>query len=197
MRILPGSHIPIMAHWDKVLAPERRHLLPRVHGLTPKPNTSASAYPEYIPEPDGWSFTESEPHPVAVKRGTAQIFTQSMLHAGECNDTVSCLPPSRSASNTALLSTGWHNSTDIGRKGFIIGWAAAEVPVGFVKGRRDGLFELFPPLRKNIAAFRPGREHIVPDRDEHIHFVTEYDPSWPETWIDGQTRDDYTGRAKM
>ena len=40
---------------------------------------------------------------VVVTRGTAQIFTQSMLHAG------------------------WHNSTDTGRKGFIIGWAAAEV----------------------------------------------------------------------
>ena len=112
MRILPGSHIPIMAHWDKVLAPERRHLLPRVHGLTPKPNTSAPAYPEYIPEPDDWSFTESEPHPVAVKRGTAQIFTQSMLHVGECNNTGSCLPPSRSVSNpTALLSAAGTTGT--------------------------------------------------------------------------------------
>ena len=96
-----------------------------------------------------------------------------------------------------MLHAGWHNSTDTERKGFIIGWAAAEVPVGFVKGRRDGLFELFPPLRRNIAAFRPGREHIVPDLAEHIHFVSEYDPGWEETYLTGKTRDDYTGRAKM
>jgi hypothetical protein len=57
-------------------------------------------------------------------------------------------------------------------------------------GRRDGLFTLFPPLRKAIARRRPGREHIVPDEQsgEHIHFVSEYDPSWPETWREGETR---------
>jgi ectoine hydroxylase-related dioxygenase (phytanoyl-CoA dioxygenase family) len=111
MRILPGSHVPIQAHWEKTLLPERRKWLPRVHGLNPQARGPAA--PEFIPEPAEWSYTEAEPMPVVVKRGTAQIFTQSMLHSG------------------------WHNSTEIARKGFIIGWAAADVPVGFVRGASD------------------------------------------------------------
>jgi hypothetical protein len=170
MRILPGSHKPIQEHWEQTLTAEHKAWLPRVHGLKPHPSEKDVAYPEHIPEPEGWRYTQCEPTAVAVRRGTAQIFTQSMLHAG------------------------WHNSTDTSRKGFIIGWAAAELPVGFVRARRDGLFSLFPPLRAAIARRHPGREHIVPEAAEHIHFVSEYDPSWPETWLEGCTRADHRPR---
>ena len=37
MRILPGSHRPIMEHWSRVLTPEHKTMLPRVHGLRPIP----------------------------------------------------------------------------------------------------------------------------------------------------------------
>eukprot|EP01043_Picozoa_sp_COSAG02_P005751 COSAG02_NODE_158_length_32954_cov_16.416771_6_plen_253_part_00 len=76
MRILPGSHRPIQRHWEKILKPERRALLPRVHGLFPKPSTGYPSYPEFIPEPDDFKYTECEPTPVAVPRGTAQIFVR-------------------------------------------------------------------------------------------------------------------------
>ena len=36
MRILPGSHVTIQAHWERTLLPERRKWLPRVHGLNPQ-----------------------------------------------------------------------------------------------------------------------------------------------------------------
>jgi hypothetical protein len=35
MRILPGSHRPIMEYWDRTLTPEHKAMLPRVHGLRP------------------------------------------------------------------------------------------------------------------------------------------------------------------
>jgi len=73
MRILPGSHRPIQRHWEKTLKPERRALLPRVHGLFPKPSTRYPSYPEFIPEPPDFKYTECEPTPVAVARGTARF----------------------------------------------------------------------------------------------------------------------------
>lgn len=74
MRILPGSHRRIQQHWEKILTPEHKSSLPRVHGLFPNPSTQYPSYPEFIPEPDDFKYTECEPTPVAVPRGTAQIF---------------------------------------------------------------------------------------------------------------------------
>ena len=36
MRILPGSHRPIMEYWSRVLTPEHKAMLPRVHGVRPE-----------------------------------------------------------------------------------------------------------------------------------------------------------------
>lgn len=85
MRILPGSHRPIQEHFDRVLTPEHRALLPRHQVLRPRQRDTTeqtwSNYPEHIPETAEWPYTECEPMPVAVKRGTAQFFTQSLLHS--------------------------------------------------------------------------------------------------------------------
>jgi hypothetical protein len=182
MRVLPGSHRPIMRHWDSVLSAERKQSLPRCHGVLPQPGTSYPSYPEHIPRSacmvDGLDYADCEPLPVAVPRGTAQIFTQSMLH------------------------TAWHNSTSEPRKGFIISWSAvrrascltpsckpsllptmscpivtvyvhvfqASVGIGFESGRVEGLRNTFPKLRQSIATMQPGREHIVPTPAEFLHF---------------------------
>ncbi len=69
-------------------------------------------------------------------------------------------------------------------------WMAAEVPCGFVEGRRDSLRSLFPRLREMVARLHPGREHIVYSEDEFNHFVSEYDPAWEETFIEGKTMAD-------
>jgi hypothetical protein len=159
MRILPGSHRPIMQHWDTVLTAAHKQMLPRCHGMRTHPPEGQGAYPEHIPEPPDWPYSQSEPMPVAVRRGTAQVFTQSMLHSA------------------------WPNTDTEPRKGFIIAWAAAEVPVGFVQNRCDGLRNLFALMRGSAAKWNPGREYIVPAADEFKHFVTGYDPAWPETFI--------------
>ena len=76
MRILPGSHRAIQRHWEETLKPEHRSLLPRVHGLFPSPSPSYPSYPEFVPEPEDFKYTTCEPTPVAVPRGTAQIFVR-------------------------------------------------------------------------------------------------------------------------
>ena len=70
MRILPGSHRPIQEHWERTLTPEHRAMLPRVHGV----------YAEQL-DPAGFPYAGHEPMPVVAKRGTAQFFTQSLLHS--------------------------------------------------------------------------------------------------------------------
>lgn len=41
-----------------------------------------------------------------------------------------------------------------------------------------------------VARLHPGREHIVYSEDELNHFVSEYDPAWEETFIEGKTMAD-------
>ena len=92
-------------------------------GVLPQPSSSYPSYPEHIPTPiNGLDYSTLDPMPVAVPAGTAQIFTQSLLH------------------------TAWHNSTPEPRKGFIISWCAAEVGIGFEKGRVEGMRENFAKL---------------------------------------------------
>ena len=110
MRILPGSHLPVMQHWEETLGPERKLHLPRVHGLHPAPSINYPSYPEYLPPHATLDYASHIPTPVAVKRGTAQVFTQAMLHSA------------------------WHNSTTEPRKGFTISWSALGVPIGFEAG---------------------------------------------------------------
>jgi len=132
-----------------------------------------ASFPEEIPEPDEWAFTASEPTPVVVRRGTAQVFTQSMLHSA------------------------WHNADSVSRKGFILSWSAAGVPVGFVENRLKGIRTLFPVLREAVSRLQPGREHIVPTEEEFCHFETGYEPRWEETFVPGKTAEDRVVVAKL
>ena len=87
-----------------VLTQEQRALLPRCHGMRTNPPVTNNSYPEHIPEPDDWTFSESEPMPVAVKRGTAQIFTQSMLHSAWPNTDTGKLVLQKRLSGPAFYS---------------------------------------------------------------------------------------------
>eukprot|EP01051_Picozoa_sp_SAG22_P006262 SAG22_NODE_403_length_11012_cov_12.141024_14_plen_155_part_00 len=70
MRVLTGSHKPIMGHWDKVLRDDRRQSLPRVHGLG-----TASQIPEWQPEKEHLAdvmatpFAEQQPTAMVARRG--------------------------------------------------------------------------------------------------------------------------------
>ena len=98
--------------------------------MLPQPSSSYPSYPEHIPTPiNGLDYSALDPMPVAVPAGTAQIFTQSLLH------------------------TAWHNSTPEPRKGFIISWCAAEVGIGFERGRVEGMRENFAKLVRFSSSF--------------------------------------------
>ena len=49
MRVLIGSHAPLMRAWEDALTPQQKAMLPRVHGLVPEPKEGAAAYPERLP----------------------------------------------------------------------------------------------------------------------------------------------------
>ena len=115
-----------------------------------------------VPMPPDFRYTECEPIPVAVPRGTAQIFTQSMLHSQ------------------------WINSDTAPRKGFVVSWLPRDVPIGWDShSQLDALRDQFPRLKKNMAEIRPGREHIIPTVAELNHFVSTYEELWPETFLPG------------
>ena len=46
--MLLGSHRSSLAHWDAVLTPEQKRMLPRVHGLTPSPKPGRASFPEHV-----------------------------------------------------------------------------------------------------------------------------------------------------
>ena len=147
-----------------MLKPGRRQFLPRVHGLFHVPGKNYPSYPEYIPTPAEFLYTDLEPMPVVkmmttlycnvrifeiamfgfcpknvrfcienvgfrkvTKRGQSQVFTQSMLHSS------------------------WRNTDSRPRKGFIISWAAKDVPIGFTSDRCEGLREHFPRLQVQFS----------------------------------------------
>ena len=87
MRILPGSHRPIMAHWSRVLRPEHKAELPRVHGLRPAPVPStAPAFPEYIPDLGERPWLECEPIPAVARRGQILVLCSAGLHSAWQNE---------------------------------------------------------------------------------------------------------------
>lgn len=158
MRILPGSHRLIMAHWGRVLRPEHKAELPRVHGLRPEPvPNTAHAYPEYVPDLGDTPWVECEPTPFVARRGQILVLCSAGLHSA------------------------WQNEDAVPRKAMGTSWAAAGVRCGLPKPQRDDLMAFFPELRRRL---RPDRAHIAPDHFDWL-FETNYEPRWPETFLPG------------
>ena len=90
MRVLPGSHLAIMDHWQAVLRPNRRQYLPRVHGTRPRPEPSATQYPEGLPDSlgGGDKFCDTEPIPAVARRGQIMIHSGALLHSAWCVPTM-------------------------------------------------------------------------------------------------------------
>ena len=155
MRILPGSHRSIMAHWSRVLRPEHKAELPRVHGLRPAPvPETAAAFPEYIPDLGEKPYLECEPIPAVARRGQILVLCSAGLHSA------------------------WQNEDTVPRKAMGTSWIAAGVSCGLPKNQRDALMDFFPRLRCQL---RPDRAHIVPEHLDWL-FESNYDPRWPETF---------------
>ena len=155
MRILPGSHKPILEHWSKVLTPEQKNMLPRVHGLKPQPTEKAIAYPEGVPELVDKPWFDHEPVPYPAKRGQMLVLCSSGLHSA------------------------WQNKDSEPRKAMGTGWIPEGVPCGLPKKQRDGLVAYFPELRKRLAE---DRKHLAPDQFDWV-FESDYEPKWEETYL--------------
>ncbi|MGA1197264.1 MAG: phytanoyl-CoA dioxygenase family protein [Candidatus Latescibacterota bacterium] len=154
MRILPGSHKPIMEHWSRVLTPEHKAELPRVHGLRPDPTEKSLAYPECVPQLSDTLWADQEPVPQVARRGQMLILCSAGLHSA------------------------WENEDVVPRKAMTTSWVANGVKCGLPKNQRDGVLSFFPELRKKL---RPERKHIVPENFDWL-FESDYEPKWPETF---------------
>jgi hypothetical protein len=38
-------------------------------------------------------------------------------------------------------------------------------------------------VRESVARWQPGREPLVPATEDFIHFVSDYEPAWEETFV--------------
>jgi hypothetical protein len=152
MRVLKGSHKPLGAHWQEM---QRRwkanpHApLPVQHG----PRWEAEG------EPDARSFAKLEPTAMAAPRGYAQVFSQSLLHAG------------------------WHSDDTQPRKGFHISWVADGVSIGGMcfndeSNRIDGVRERSAKLR---AVMDSERRHVAMDDSTLERLVRLWEEEWPPT----------------
>lgn len=156
MRILHGSHRPIMEHWSRTLHPEHKEMLPRVHGLRPPPvPETRPAFPEHIPDLRETPWIDHEPTPEVARRGQILLVCSAGLHSA------------------------WQNEDTVPRKAMPTSWVATGVSCGLPKNQRDDLMAFFPRLKRKL---RPDRAHIVPDDFDWL-FETSYDKKWPETFL--------------
>ena len=157
MRILPGSHRHIMEHWSRILQPDHKAQLPRVHGLRPAPvSKNTPAFPEYIPDMyNSTPWIQQDPSPAVAHRGQILILCSAGLHSA------------------------WMNEDDVPRKAMGTSWVATGVSCGLPKNQRDAVMDFFPRLRSKL---RPDRTHIVPDTFDWL-FESNYHPKWTETFL--------------
>ena len=159
MRVLPGSHREIMAHWSRALTDEHKALLPRCHGLRPGPVPETDqAYPEHIPELRARSWKDHEPTPVVARRGQVLVLCSAGLHSA------------------------WQNRDTVARKAFLTAWLADGVTGALPTDQCNSVLEQFPRLRPQL---RPERRHLVPEDFDWL-LESDYEPKWPETFLPGQ-----------
>ena len=159
MRVLPGSHRSILAHWGRVLLPEHKAKLPRIHGVWPVPRPECRSYPECIPDTDATPWAEQEPIAAVARRGQLLVACNAGLHSA------------------------WENGQTETRKALVMPWAAEGVPMGLPPSQVDDASEHFSLLRAGIPA---DRAHIAPDPAGWA-FGSAYAPEWQETFLPDQT----------
>ena len=155
MRILPGSHRPIMEHWSRVLTDEHKAMLPRVHGIRRNPKENHPAYPEHLPDLMDTPWMDQEPVPFTAKRGQILVLCSGGLHSA------------------------WQNEDSVPRKAMGTSWVANGVRCGLPKNQREDLMAFFPKLREKL---RPERLHIVPENFDWL-FESNYEPRWSEMFM--------------
>ena len=152
MRVLPGSHKPIMEHWSRILTDGHKTELPRVHGIRCEPNEGHPAYPEHLPDLTDTPWLEQKPVPYTAKRGQILVLCSGGLHSA------------------------WQNEDSVPRKAMGTAWVASGVRCGLPENQRDDLMAFFPKLREKLAT---DRKNIVPEDFDWV-FESGYEPRWEE-----------------
>lgn len=152
MRVLPGSHRPIMAHWSRILTDAHKQMLPRVHGIRRNPGENHPAYPEHLPDLTDTPWLEQKPVAYPAKRGQVLVLCSAGLHSA------------------------WQNEDSVPRKAMGNSWAAGGVRCGLPGNQLDAALAFYPELRKRL---RPERRHIVAE-DSSWLFESGYEPKWEE-----------------
>jgi hypothetical protein len=155
MRILPGSHRPIMEHWSRILSDEHKAMLPRVHGLRWKPGENTHSYPEHVPDLLETPWADQVPVPYTAKRGQILVLCSGGLHSA------------------------WQNEDSVPRKAIGMSWIPDGVTCGLPKNQRDAAIAYYPKLREKLY---PDRKYIVSESFEWL-LESDYDPKWPETFL--------------
>lgn len=150
MRVLKGSHKWLGAHWQEM---QQRW---KANPNTPLPVQHGPRW-EAEGEPDARYFAGVEPTAMAAPRGYAQVFSQSLVHAG------------------------WHSEDAEPRKGFHISWVADSVSIGGMRfndqsGRIDGLRQRSAELQQ---AMDPQRRHVAMDSTTLERLVESWEEKWP------------------
>ena len=150
MRVLKGSHRRLGAHWQEM---QQRW---KANSNAPLPVQQGPRW-EAEGEPDARSFAGLEPAVMAAPRGFAQVFSQSLLHAG------------------------WHSEDTEPRKGFHISWVADGVSIGGMRfndqsGRIDSLRQRSAKLRR---AMDSKRRHVAMDESTIERLVGLWQEKWP------------------
>ena len=176
--MLLGSHRSSLAHWDTVLTPEQKRMLPRVHGLTPSPKPGRASFPEHVPPPDdgGPPWEERAPTPMVAKRGQILVLCSSALHsAWRARKARTRFAHGLAHSKPSAVAA--ENEDGVARKAMGGGsWIPVGVGAGLPQNQFDARQAFIPELRKRLPA---ERKHIAHEGD---FFVSGYDEKWAETF---------------
>lgn len=153
MRVAPGSHRTLGAHWDLMKEMWSRG--------EPLPEGGLPGAEPRLGEVDLSSIAALEPRPVVAKRGEALVFTQSLVHAGWHN--------SDSQPRKAIYCT-WIAAEAVNG----IGGLATEAGEGGI----DEVRSIHPRIRWLLPA---DRQHIVITTEQLEEAVAGWREQWPPT----------------
>jgi hypothetical protein len=155
MRVLPGSHRTIMEHWSRVVTPEHKKELPRLHQVKSPPLCNLKSSPEHVPDLLEKPWVEYEPVPMVAKRGQVLLICTTIMHSH------------------------WVNKDTVSRKAVPLSFVAEGAQCGISGHQIEHQVTFMSRLREK---FPPDRQYLIPTEIDYM-FASEYEPKWEETCL--------------
>ena len=154
MRVLPGSHRDIAAHWDSMKALHRRG--------EPLPAGPIDGGAPRAGEADLAPYARMEPKPLVGQRGDAAVLTQACVHAGFHN---------ASAEPRKVIYTTWVAVQHLSMVG---GMNSGDSELGIV----SELALIHPRIRRVLPT---DRQHIIVTPEQLESERLKWQETWPPT----------------